>query len=204
MLPSRLAGVAATAAAIVASIGDLLLLHVSMAGASFRGELLAGAYLGVLAIPCYGLGYWHVSRGLAPASAGAAAWVFRLGAYTGAVGAAVHGITAVVIAATAGTSGDAWAVLAPYAALLLPLWLVLGALAVAISLLQVRLCRTGRTAFPRWFAWTNPVALVALVGLASLPSPALAAYLVPAAPNLAQVIYFALSTVLLGRTAASG
>jgi len=88
--------------------------------------------------------------------------------------------------------------------LLLPLWLVLGALAAAVSLLQVLLCRSGRTAFPRWFAWANPLALVAVIAIASLPSPSLAAYLVPAAPNLAQVVYFALSTALLGRADETG
>ena len=100
----RPAGVAAVAAALAATAGDLLLLWVANAARPELhlappppGALVAGYYLGVLAIPLYGLGYWEVAQGLAPAGERAARAVFLLGLSGGALGGVVHGVTGLVI-----------------------------------------------------------------------------------------------------------
>src|SRR5690348_10599998 len=96
-----LAGVAATLAAVLASAGDFILLaHGAMRVAGDRTldspVLIAGHFLGTLCIPFYAAGYWLIGRGLSGTRSWARA-VFPLGAYVAAVGAVVHGVTAMMI-----------------------------------------------------------------------------------------------------------
>lgn len=201
----QMAGLVAVLAATLASVGDILLLHNGMLRAAGSAAidaptLIAGHYLGVLCIPFYAVGYWLVSRGLRP-SEGPARLVFLAGCYLGAVGAAIHGVTAVIIE-TGPIGVEASPVTVPHAVYLFPLWLVLFAISIAASAAYALAVLGGRTAFPRWAAAFNPVAIVlAMIG-ASLPFPALAAYTVPASANLAHILFFAIVTLLLLRKSA--
>jgi hypothetical protein len=104
-LTPRTAGVIATAAAIAATAGDLLLLYVVNASRpEFSrlppapvGALLAGYYLGALAIPWYGVGYWAIAQAIAPAGRQRARWVCWLGVAGGVVGGIVHALTGAII-----------------------------------------------------------------------------------------------------------
>jgi hypothetical protein len=166
----------AAVAAVAANAGDLLLLWFASAGraelglpALPDGALLAGHLLGVFAIPLYGVGYWGVSRAIGAAHRRAARFVFVAGAFGGAYGGAVHGITGMAerLQAAAGIAPAVW---------------------------------RGDTAFPRWMALANPVALVLLAALLGAPTPLGRALLVPAAPNTAHVWFFALAALSM-RTA---
>lgn len=195
-------GLVAVLAAMLASIGDILLLHNGMLRAEGSAAvdaqtLIAGHYLGVLCIPFYAVGYWLVSRGLRP-SEGAARLVFLGGCYLGAIGAAIHGVTAVIIE-TGPVGVEASPVTVPHAVYLFPLWLVLFAVSIAASAAYALAVLGGRTAFPRWAAAFNPVLIVLAMIAASLPFPALAAYTVPASANLAHILFFGLAAVLLSR-----
>jgi hypothetical protein len=162
-----------------------------------EGVLVAGLYLGTLAIPLYGLGYWQVAEGLAPADPRAARWIFGLGAFGGALGGAVHAMTGLVIhfERLRGAAGaDPLAVVATYGVFLVPLWGLIGALTLAGSVLYTRAVLRGGTAYPRWMAATSPVALVVLTSLAGLLTPGLRAFLLPAGPNLSHVLFFALAS----------
>lgn len=198
----QVAGLVAVLAAILASVGDILLLYNGMLRVQGNAvvdapTLIAGHYLGVLCIPFYAVGYWLVSRGLRP-SEGPARLVFLAGCYLGAVGAAIHGVTAVIIE-TGPIGVEASPVTVPHAVYLFPLWLVLFAISIAASAAYALAVLGGRTAFPRWAAAFNPVLIVlAMIG-ASLPFPALAAYTVPASANLAHIVFFGLAAVLLSR-----
>lgn len=203
----RFLGLAAVLVAVVATVGDLLLLWVANAARPEfatiprppAAALLVGTLLGVLAIPLYALGYRVVASGLEPASAAGARAVFLLGAYGGAIGAVVHGITGVVIhveRATAAVGDDPLVVVMHYAPYLVPLWILLGLLAVAGSVLYGALILRGGTAYPRWMAALNVVTLLLLVTAVGSVSPGLAAFLVPAAPNVAHVLFFALAAVV--------
>ncbi len=198
----QVAGLVAVLAAMLASIGDILLLHNGMLRAEGSAAvdaqtLIAGHYLGVLCIPFYAVGYWLVSRGLRP-SEGAARLVFLGGCYLGAIGAAIHGVTAVIIE-TGPVGVEASPVTVPHAVYLFPLWLVLFAVSIAASAAYALAVLGGRTAFPRWAAAFNPAFIVLAMIVASLPFPALAAYTVPASANLAHILFFGLAAVLLSR-----
>lgn len=179
-------------AAGAASVGDVLLLWVS--GGGERAWLPAAHYLGVLCIPLYALGYHVVARGLDVRA------IFWVGLYASAVGTAIHGMTAVAIleGPVAASSGDRFASLAPVLTYLIPLWLLVGALTVVGSVLQFRAVRADAR-HPQWFAWANPLAFVVLVGGIGALSGGLWPYVIPAAPNLAHVLYFVAVAAMVSR-----
>ena len=124
--------------------------------------------------------------------------MFLAGCYLGAVGAAIHGVTAVII--ETGPAGiEASPVTVPHAVYLMPLWLVLFAVSIAASIAYALAVLGGRTAFPRWAAAINPVLIVLAMIVASLPFPALAAYMAPASANLAHILFFGFAAILLAR-----
>ena len=201
-----LAGVAATLAAVLASAGDFILLaHGAMRVAGDRSAdapaLLAGHFLGTLCIPFYAAGYWVIGAGLW--SSGARA-VFPLGCYVAAVGAVVHGVTAMMIETNLDATGGGDITQVPHAIYLLPLWLVVLGAAVVLSVLYAVSVAKGRSVFPRWMAFINPVVLTIAIAAASLPFPRVAAYSIPASANLVHIIFFAFATAFAGRIAAHG
>ena len=200
-------------AAAFASVGDLLMLYVA---AVPRGDgadvfqawmLLAGHYLGVLAIPVYALGYWQVSAAITRAPL--ARTVRLLGAAASALGATIHGITGVVIGvarssdvhahgagAVAPFTGIPGAdLLASYAEFLLPLWVMVTVLMIAVSVASAAAAASGASRHPRWAAVFNPAALVVYIALLGTPLPA-GPFVVAAAPNLAHLVFFALTAAL--------
>jgi hypothetical protein len=198
----RGAGVACVAAA-VASAGDLLLLLAANAGRPeagalpppSEGVLVLGHYLGVLAIPLYALGYRQVAAALATGSPRIARWVFGLGAYGSALGGSVHGLTALLISTQRRTDtplADPLAFVAHAGPYLLPLATLVMATLLAGSILYTVAVLRGGTALPSWMAAASPALLVAILGTLAWPSLALRSFVVPAAPNLAHVIFFAL------------
>ena len=87
----------------------------------------------------------------------------------------------------------------PEAAFLLPLWLVVGAaLAIGSVVFAVAVARGG-TRFPRAVALSNPLAVALAIAAASLPVPQVAAFAIPAAPNLAHVVVFGVALAALRR-----
>ena len=188
-------------AAIAATAGDLLLLATSNAGrpgfewlpAPSESALLVGTYLGVLAIPCYGLGYRDVARRLSTPYRGVVA---ALGVAGGVLGGTTHGLTglAIHVESTGGMTGiDPVTMLARYGAYLLPLWALIGlGLVIGSTAFAVGVAR-GRSSMPRWMALANPAFVTLAIVLAGTTSEIGRAFLVPAAPNVAHVVFFALA-----------
>ena len=200
---SRRLGVAVSAA-LAASAGDLALLWVAWAADGRlgiptppAGTLVVGHYLGVLGIPVYALGYAALADGVraaAPGAAGAAWWIARLGFVGAVIGAVVHGLTGVLIAGAlrtgAPTAPDAMLAL-PEAVMLLPLWGVVGGVLTIGSVMFATVVARGGTDFPRWMAACNPAVVTLAIAAFGAPFPLAAAFVLPAAPNLAHVIVFA-------------
>jgi hypothetical protein len=191
----------ALVAAIAATAGDLLLLQTSNAGrpgfewlpAPSESVLWIGTFLGVLAIPCYGLGYRDVAGHL---PARHRRIVAALGVAGGVLGGTTHGLTglAIHVEAAAGMTGvDPVTMLARYGAYLLPLWALVGAGLVIGSAAYALGVASGRSSMPRWMALANPAVLTLAIVLAGATSPIGRAFLVPAAPNVAHVVFFALA-----------
>jgi hypothetical protein len=195
--------VLAAAAALVASAGDLALLWVANAGnapiaetlpAPPSGALAAGHLAGVLAIPLYAARYTAAARLVAHGDARAARWVVALGFYGSAVGAAVHGVTGVWIRGALGRGapgGDPLAEVLAAGPFLVPLWAVVGLATTLGSVVFATSVARGRTALAPAFALATPLALTLGLVLAGAPTAWGRAFLVPAAPNLAHVVFFA-------------
>ena len=191
----------ALVAAIAATVGDVLLLATANAGrpgfewlaAPSETALWIGTYLGVLAIPCYGLGYRDVARGVPPPYGRVVA---ALGIAGGVLGGTTHGLTglAIHVESTGGTTGtDPVTMLARYGAYLLPLWALVGAgLVIGSTAFSLGVAR-GASSMPRWMALANPAVLTLAIVLAGTTSEIGRAFLVPAAPNVAHVAFFALA-----------
>jgi hypothetical protein len=196
------AGIVATLAAVLASAGDLLLLGVAngiapalAAGGYLRpAALIAGYYLGVLAIPFYAVGYWHLGCRL-PRPYGRV--VTMLGACGAVVGATIHGVTSTAIATLqAPSSGGGVDALRPVAAYLVPLWTIVALATLVGSAAFTLPVLRGESTYPRWLAFANPVVGIAAISACAAVSPAVAPLLVPASPNVAHVLFFALASFL--------
>jgi hypothetical protein len=200
-MPLRPALAVASGAAVIASLGDLLLLWVTAATQPSLGlpappssALIVGHFAGVLAIPFYGLGWVALARPMGGAQPRAAGLVRATGLYGSALGAAIHGTTAAVLAAERGMAGvtiDAMAMVGRWAALLVPLWALAFVLVGAASLLWGRAALEDQAGVPRWTAWTNPVIGTLVIAMLGGVTPLGRALLVPAAPNLAHIVFFA-------------
>lgn len=196
----------ALAGAVAASAGDLALLWVAWAAdgrwgvaSPPPGTLLAGHYLGVLGIPLYGLGYRALAAGIRATAPAAARTVVVLGAVGAVVGAVVHGLTGALTAAALRTGApiapsDMLAI--PEAAYLLPLWSIVGASLALGSLVFATAVGRGGTRFPRGMALCTPLLATVVIGALATPVPRVAAFVVPAAPNLAHVLVFGVALLV--------
>jgi hypothetical protein len=111
----------------------------------------------------------------------------------------VTGILVRVAAIEGGSGGSSVSTLRPYAAYLAPLWVLVLALMVAGSAVFAFAVLRRETRFPRWIAAFSPIVLVTVCTVVSLPSQVLRAFLLPAGPNLAHLIFFGLTAALLWR-----
>lgn len=190
----------AAVAAVIASLGDLLMLYVATGNAPLASDagrtmLHLGGWLGVMAIPGYYFGYLECARLLPHWRDKRRALALTLGALVASFGAATHGLTALDIheALAAGS-----ATRLPQAAFV-PGWsplFICGVAAAIAALLVSILLAPGlwQKASKHWktAALFNPVTGTLVLSAIGLASAELAAYLSPAAPNLAHAIFFAL------------
>jgi len=188
-------------AALAATIGDLLLLVTSNATrpdfawlpAPSEAVLLCGTYLGVLAIPCFGFGYGAIAASFAPPYR---RWIRALGVAGGVLGGTIHGLTGLVIHAeqTSAAAGvDPITVVARHGAYLLPLWAAVAAMLLVGSIVFAAGVLAGRSTLPRWTALASPAPLTVALVMMGAGSILGRAFLVPMAPNVAHVLFFALA-----------
>lgn len=188
--------------AIAATLGDLLMLWV---GNATRADLVlpappamalwTGAALGLIGLPVYGTGYLALGRQLRAQGHRLANTLGVAGFAGGMTGAAVHGYTALLIhgsldAQEASSAAPAEAVLAA-GPLLLSLWAITFTLLLiaAIAFVGLQMQRGQGRSLP---TVANPVVLTVMLMMVGATGPLLAAFLLPAAPNLAHVIFFGL------------
>jgi hypothetical protein len=86
---------------------------------------------------------------------------------------------------------DPLTVVARYGNFLFPLWSLIAVVSFAGSAIFATAVLLGRTALPRWMALGNPFLLTMVLVAAGAGSEGGRAFVVPAAPNLAHVVFFA-------------
>lgn len=190
----------AACAALIATAGDLLMLFVANAQREElglpqpgAGWLELGGVLGVAAIPLYALGYRSASRPVAAASLAGARVVFLAGAAGAGVGALIHGLTALHIGgelAAAVPGRDPLTSVSEWGPALLALWGLAALLVLTACVPFVWFVGRGVTPAPPLAALANPALLTVALAAAGHPSLLPHAFLTPAAPNLAHLIFF--------------
>jgi len=186
-------------AAAVASAGDLLMLWVANARrpelglpSAGLGWLWLGCALGVAGIPLYALGWHDAARAVSAAtSRRAGRAIVGLGAASAAFGTLIHGLTALEIAGAvrAGAPAlDPLAAVASAGGALVALWAAAGAAVLVASLLFAG-AALRRSALG--LALLVPALGTLVLAAVAAASPWLQAFLAPAAPNLAHLLFFA-------------
>jgi hypothetical protein len=203
----RLAGVIGVLATAVMVVADLVMLYAPPRGATpplqhfaaavSRHRLILGDYLGLFALPFVLVGLLHVYVGLRPAGFWLALPPVAFLAYAYVLGAAFHHGVALLVSAAQEHAATA----APLAEQFLrPLLRVFTLAAMLGAILLFLVLLTGRSAYPAWVAWPSPAVTVALFFLLRRFGPsAFAGVLVPAGHNLAMLVFFTCSTIVLWR-----
>ena len=203
----RVGGIVGVLATAVMVVADLVMLYAPPRGATpplqhfattvSRHRLILGDYLGLLAVPFVLAGLLHIYIGLRPAGFWFAVPPVALLGYAYVLGAAFHHGVALLVSAAQEDAAAA----APLAAQFLrPLLTVFTAAAVSGAILLFLVLLTRRTAYPAWVAWVSPIVTVALSILLQRLGPAtFARVLVPAGHNLAMLVFFTCSTIVLWR-----
>jgi hypothetical protein len=183
--------------ALAATVGDLLMLWVGNGArpelglpAAPAATLAAGAALGVLGFPLYALGYRAAARCLAKRSVPAAFVVSAAGFLIALLGAVIHGYTAWLIAQTPSDAVPAapLAAVAASGGLLVGLWIAAGVTLLVASMVFAGYALRDRALRPAGIL--NPALLTVLLAFAGTSTLLLQAFLLPAAPNVAHVVFF--------------
>jgi uncharacterized protein DUF6796 len=199
--------VLATLASFAATVGDFLMLYVVNAGGEMlhlpppgTAVLFVGYVLGIFAIPLYGVGFWAVAKILAAETPLSGQVVLVSGVIMAVLGGIIHGVTGISIEAQVRTGEimkEPLAGVLEYGVYLLPLWAIASVLSCIVSVGFAWGILNGQSRLPRSMSLFNPVLLTVFFTLAGTATPMLKAFLVPAAPNVAHLVFFALTTVFV-------
>jgi hypothetical protein len=70
---------------------------------------------------------------------------------------------------------------------------------LALSVIFVWLTASGRSHYPKWMAWLNPILAIVVSFVVYALVPAVGKYLMPIALNVAFAVFFVASTVIAAR-----
>lgn len=213
-------GIIATIGALIVGIGEFTFQYSPRGG--YEGSeylffldvsqwrLTFGHFLGVLVAPVYFIGYWHISQMLRPAGSKLAMAVLGLGVYAFAIGNVWLGgrvNLALVVQARDKLSDDQAQLLSSLlegiSAHNEPLINVVRVLVLVISLLMAWGIFSGKSHYPRWMLAVLPIVLLIIIFASYALVPSIGVYLLPAAMNVAHLIFFAASTVVASKMRAS-
>ncbi len=164
--------------------------------------LWAGALLGTVVIPLYALGYSKVARLVRPHSSKLGWFLAISGTGTAVSFAWVHVFTALVISeslvpAVAGVEPEGLTFFQAGLAIgLIPATVFVTTVSIAIFVAASTRVR----ALPRWLALLNPAAATIVLALVALPLEIGRMFLLPSAPNLAHLAFFASALAVPGLT----
>lgn len=188
-------------AAFTATVGDFLMLYVVN---SRRPDFLLpelpetylwiGGVMGVIGIPFYSLGYHAASRFLGVISKRVASAVFFMGSLVAILGAVIHGITAFKIHADLKegiiTQDPLLSVLS-WGPTIIVLWVLAAFLVLLVSVLICWFVARGGDLIPLQLGLINPVIVTVALSIIGMSTPLLRSFLIPSAPNVAHLLFFA-------------
>lgn len=187
-------------ASLLVGIGEFLLHYDALARytdtfAFFNGvtreRATIGHFFGVLGAPLYVVGAYHIYLMLRPAhetAARVAGFVMAYGCIIGAVWIGSRA-SAVELVAAGGFEEQ----LALYELRYESLLQFVRAAVLAVSVIFVWLCITGRSHYPRKMAALNPIFLIIVSFILFFTVPAVGKYMMPIALNVAYFVMFSVS-----------
>jgi hypothetical protein len=204
-------GIVATLGALVVGIGEFMFQFSPRGGYEgsdylyfldvSRARLSWGHFIGVLAAPLYLVGYWHVAQMLRPVGRLLAATIFGLGAYAFIIGDVWLGgrvNLALTVKARATAPVEVQALfsdlLSDLSAHNEPLINIVRVLVLVVSILMIYGIFTGKSPYPRWLIIFSPIVILIQIFALYALAPGIGIYLLPAAMNIAHVVFFAFST----------
>ncbi|MEP0961531.1 MAG: DUF6796 family protein [Roseobacter sp.] len=188
------------AAAILVGIGEFLLHYDKLARytdtfAFFEGvtreRATIGHFFGVFGAPLYVVGAFHIYLMLRPAHEVAARFAGLVMAYACIVGAVWIGSRASAVELVA--AGSIKEQLDLYELRYESLLQVVRAGVLALSIIFIWLCLTGRSYYPRAMAVLNPIFLIIVAFIIFFTVPAIGKYIMPIALNVSYLILFSVS-----------
>jgi hypothetical protein len=204
-----LAGIVGLFAALLVCVGEFILHYDALARFSadyefFKGisdqRSTLGHFIAVLSAPLYIIGCWHIRKMLAPASERWSMVAFLVGAYGFAVGAIWIGSRA-SISALVNTPEliEVSHLISLYDFRYETLLQIIRIAVLVLSVIFVWLTMSGRSHYPKWMAWLNPILLIVVSFVVYALVPAVGKYLMPIALNVAFAVFFVASTVIAVR-----
>ncbi len=204
-----LTGLVGLLGAILTGVGEFILHYDALArfGAEnefFRGisdsRSSLGHFVAVLGAPMYLVGFWHINLMLRPANERWAKISFFATAYGFVIGI-------VWIGSRASISALINAPLPPDTEYLIGLYdyryeTLLQVVRIAVLLLSVIfiwLTLTGRSHYPKWMAFLNPILLIIASFLIYAIAPVVGKYLMPIALNVAFFVFFVASIMIAAK-----
>ncbi len=208
---ARLAGALGLAGALATGFGEGLLQYAP--GADFADQGYSyfnaipidrqgvGHFIAVLSAPLYLLGYWHLTRNLAPGRPRLSNALFLMTAYGFTIGAVWIGeryfLAATAHAIAAGEASPD--LLADFSRHHEPF---VNALRIAIALFSIAwiwLIASGQSRYPRFMAAVSPGLVLGAIFALWLSAPTVGEKFLPTAMNTAHAIVFALSLLFVRR-----
>jgi len=197
-------GLAGLLGAILVGTGEFLLHYDELAryGSGFdffkgvtEERATRGHFIGVLGVPLYVLGTWHLFKMLQPANerwARAGFFAMAYGFIVGGVWIGSRATAAYIVNSSGADAGQLELYELRYENLLT----VVRIAALLFSLVMIALCISGRSYYPKWFAILNPIVLILVSFLAYVLAPSVGKYMMPIALNIAFFILFLVSTII--------
>jgi len=213
----RTAGLIAVFATLAVAFGDELSLY-APGGFDAIGythllsiselRLKWGYFLGVFGLPFFILGFWHIYQGLKSAGTWLSLPVFLINTFVVVIGTVTHGQTALLallLQAQEKVLGEDLDVLVEifnqFRFYYDPILLMLRVLTLITSIWFVIAVLSKRTRYPRWMAFFNPWLILIVLMVPGFISPNVGAHLTPPAFNIAHMLFFGISTMLLWKEA---
>lgn len=157
-----------------------------------------GHFVAVLGAPLYLVGCWHIRLMLRPASERWSLVAFFVGSYGFLVGMVWIGSRASISALINMPSLPGLQQLIDlYDIRYESLLQVIRISVLILSAIFVWLTLTGRSLYPRWMAWLNPILLTAASFIVFAIQPDVGKYLMPIALNVAFAVFFAASILTI-------
>ena len=159
-----------------------------------------GHFIAVLGAPLYIIGCWHIRLMLKPASDRWSLVAFFVMAYGFVVGLVWIGSRASISALiNMPPEAELSYLIGLYEFRYETLLQVIRVAVLILSIIFVALVVRGRSHYPRWMAWLNPILLIVASFAVYAVIPAIGKFLMPIALNVAFFILFLMSTAIANK-----